>query len=142
AGTTSAAQTVKLSNTGQASLKVTSVALGGTNFHDFAESNNCGASVAPGASCTFSVTFTPAGGGQEGATLSIHGNAAGSPQTVALPGTGEDFALSTSATSVAISAGQTASFGLDVMPQGGFNLTLSLSCTGAPSEAVCSVSPQ
>ena len=54
-GTTSAAQTVTLANTGSAALTINGVTAGG----DFAQTNNCGASVAAGNSCTVSVTFTP-----------------------------------------------------------------------------------
>src|SRR5438876_470796 len=59
AGTASAAQTIKLTNTGNASLAISSIAVSGANAGDFAETNTCGSSVAAGAACTISVTFTP-----------------------------------------------------------------------------------
>ncbi len=55
---------------------------------DFAQTNTCGTSVLAGASCTFSVTFTPTGINIRKANLSISDNAAGSPQLVTLTGTG------------------------------------------------------
>jgi hypothetical protein len=87
-GTTSAAQTVTLTNSGNATLNVTSIALSGANTSDFGQTNNCGSSVAAGAYCTISVTFTPSASGSRAASLSISDNAAGSPQSVSLTGTG------------------------------------------------------
>ena len=87
-GTTSTAQSVTLSNIGNASLSISNIALGGTNPGDFAQTNNCASSVAAGANCTISVTFTPTAAGSRSASLSITDNASGSPQTVSLTGTG------------------------------------------------------
>ncbi len=87
-GTTSAAQTVTLSNTGSAALSISSIAVTGTNSGDFAETDNCGTSVTAGTNCTINVTFTPAANGTRTAALAISDNASGSPQTVSLTGTG------------------------------------------------------
>jgi len=54
----------------------------------FNEGNNCGTSLAAGASCTVTVTFTPTAAGSASGTLSVNSSAAGSPLTVALTGTG------------------------------------------------------
>jgi phosphodiesterase/alkaline phosphatase D-like protein len=86
--TTSAAQNVTLSNTGGSTLTISSIAIAGANPGDFAQTNTCGTSVAAGANCTISVTFTPTVAAARTATLSISDNAAGSPQTVSLSGTG------------------------------------------------------
>jgi hypothetical protein len=99
-GSTSAAQTVTLSNTGNASLSISSMALGGANSVDFAQTSNCGASVAAGANCTISVTFTPSAAGARNASLAITDNATGSPQTVSLSGTGLQPAVSLSPSSL------------------------------------------
>lgn len=40
-------------------LGIASIAVTGADSGDFAETNACGASVAAGANCTISVTFTP-----------------------------------------------------------------------------------
>jgi hypothetical protein len=95
----STAQTVTLTNSGNATLSVTGIALSGPNASDFAETaDTCGSSVAVGASCTIEMTFTPSAAGQRTATLGITDNAAGSPQTVSLSGTGtHDVFLSWSA---------------------------------------------
>ena len=87
-GTTSAAKTVTLTNSGTAALTGVVISLGGTNPTDFAESNNCGASVAVNASCTITLEFKPASTAAYAATVSIKDNASGSPQSIALTGTG------------------------------------------------------
>src|SRR5439155_1098217 len=90
-GTTSAAQAVNLSNSGSAALSITSIAITGTNSGDFAQNNNCPLSpstLAAGAKCTINATFTPSATGTRSATLTVSDNATGSPQTVALSGTG------------------------------------------------------
>jgi hypothetical protein len=95
----SAAQTLALTNSGNGTLSITSVTLSGSNPGDFAETaDTCGSSVAVGANCTIELTFTPSAAGQRTATLNITDNAAGSPQTVSLSGTGmHDVFLSWSA---------------------------------------------
>jgi hypothetical protein len=87
-GTTSAAQTVSLKNTGTASLTISSVSISGTNAADFSQTNNCGGSVAAGATCVMSIAFKPAATGTRTATLAVADNATGSPQKVTLVGTG------------------------------------------------------
>jgi hypothetical protein len=136
---TSGEQSVTLTNSGDATLNVSIAATG-----DFAETNTCGTGVAAGANCTISVTFTPTAGGNQTGTLSINDNAAGSPQTVALTGTGEDFTLAAapgSSTSATVAPGQPATYTLSAAGEGGFSQSVSFSCTGAPSEAACTVSP-
>jgi hypothetical protein len=96
----SAAQSVTLQNTGTAPLSITSITITGSNSGDFAQSNTCGSSVANGASCTISVTFTPTATGSRSANVSIADNASGSPQTVSLTGTGIAPAVSLSPASV------------------------------------------
>lgn len=91
-GSTSAAQTVTLTNTGTAALTITGITVGGANPGDFAQTNTCPvgpSTLAQGAKCTISVTFTPTTTGTRTANVSIGDNAAGSPQTVALSGTGQ-----------------------------------------------------
>lgn len=82
--TTSAAQTVLLRNLGSAALAITRT----TISPNFAETDDCGTSVPAASSCTFSITFTPIVVGNLAGTLAITDDAHGSPQTVALSGTG------------------------------------------------------
>src|SRR3989454_623555 len=58
-GTASAAQVIGLTNSGTATLTITSIAITGANSGDFSQTNTCGASVAAGANCSVSVTFKP-----------------------------------------------------------------------------------
>jgi hypothetical protein len=90
------------------------------------------------------VTFTPTAGGTRTGTLTISDNAPGSPQSIALSGTGQDFtiaAASGSSTTATVAPGSPATYTLSLAGEGGFNQSVSFTCTGAPSEATCSVSP-
>ena len=59
-GTTSSSQTVTFTNhASNRALNIYAVRLTRTNMGAFAQTNNCGTSVAAGASCTFNVTFVP-----------------------------------------------------------------------------------
>jgi hypothetical protein len=87
-GAASSAQSVTLGNTGSGILNISSIAFTGQNGGDFGQTNNCGTSVASGAKCAIAVRFTPKAVGAETGTLTITDNAAGSPHTVALTGTG------------------------------------------------------
>ncbi len=148
---TSGPQTVTLTNTGSATLEISSVTLGSTFGSTFAQTNDCGASVAAGASCTLQVTFTPPPGfnvpvpaGRYTGTLVIADNAAGSPQMVALAGTPTDFTIGLAGNSTGIAtvrAGQTATYSLAFPGNTGFSGTVALSCIGAPQLSTCSVSP-
>lgn len=83
-GTSSGPQTLTLSNSGTAALSITSIAASG----DFSQTNTCGTSVAVGGSCTISVSFAPSATGARSGTLTVTDNAAGSPHTASLSGTG------------------------------------------------------
>lgn len=88
AGTTSAAKIVTLKNGGNSTLTFSGIGISGNNPADFAETNTCGTSLAAGASCTISVTFTPASAATFTGFVTISDNAAGSPHNVGLVGTG------------------------------------------------------
>ena len=83
-GSTSAAQTVTVTNPGTSAVSVSSVGVTG----NFTQTNTCGSSIAAGGSCTVSVKFAPTSGGPLTGTLSVATSAPGSPLTVALSGTG------------------------------------------------------
>ena len=87
-GTSSASKSAVLTNTGSAPLSIGSISISGANSADFGQTNNCGISLAANSSCSINVIFTPAGAGARTATLTITDNAAGSPHTVGLTGTG------------------------------------------------------
>jgi hypothetical protein len=83
-GTASAQQTVTLTDSGNANLSIGGISISG----DFSESNNCGASLEAGASCQIEVTFTPTATGTMNGALTVTDNAATSPQSISLSGTG------------------------------------------------------
>jgi len=94
-GVPTASQTVTLTNTGTAPLSITTIAITG----DFTQKNTCAATPpttkAPatlgiGASCTFTIVFTPAGAGgtARGGNLTVTDNASPTTQTVSLVGDG------------------------------------------------------
>src|ERR671927_1068321 len=87
-GTTSAPQSITVTNTGNAGLFINSAAV--RNTLEFTEvSDGCsGVTLAPGTSCSVSITFSPTGTGTRSAAFTLTDNAANSPQTVPLAGTG------------------------------------------------------
>jgi hypothetical protein len=88
-GTSSAPHTVTLSNASNAlALNITNIAITGTNAADFSQANTCGSRLPPGGECTITVTFAPSQIGPRSASVTINDSAAGSPEAVALSGTG------------------------------------------------------
>ena len=87
--TTSPRWPLKLTNSGSMQLDITSIAITGTNASEFAETNNCGTSLAAGATCTITITFTPAAPGPRTANVMFTDNAAGSPHNEYLVGVGK-----------------------------------------------------
>jgi hypothetical protein len=84
-GNTSATKSVTLTNNQNFALVFSSIATSG----DFAiASNTCGTGIAAGATCAVGVTFSPTATGARTGTLTFSDNAANSPQTVSLTGTG------------------------------------------------------
>ena len=88
-GTKSTPQTVTVTNEGSAAMQFSGVSVGGRDYRDFTETDNCtGRSISQGASCTVNVTFAPTKAGTRSATLSIEAVGTTSPAPVALLGTG------------------------------------------------------
>jgi hypothetical protein len=124
-GTASAVQFLTLTNTGNALLSVTGVAISGTDQAAFAQSNNCTYSLGPGGSCSISVSFTPTAPGAASATLGLSTNAASNP-TARLSGTGVTLiAISPAAATVPLS-GQQAFSATVTDPSGDENVTWSV----------------
>ena len=96
-GVTSAAKTVTLTNTGNLTLNISSITISG----DFAlktSTKPCGSTVAVGASCKISATFTPTQLGTRTGNITITDDASNSPQMVPLSGKGIAPATLTPAT--------------------------------------------
>lgn len=89
-GSKSKPQKVQLTNVGSTAVDIITIAIGeGSDFRDFYQSNDCGTTVAAGASCTISVIFAPRRTGTFSETVVVYDNGGGSPQSVALTGTGD-----------------------------------------------------
>ena len=110
-GTTSTATNVQLTNTGTAALNIAGITLTGANAAEFALVAPTGgatpacsfgaSSISAGSSCFFGVNFAPASTGAKSASVSIGDDAANSPQTVPLTGTGTTPGVTLSSTNVA-----------------------------------------
>ena len=94
-GGASAPQSVTVTNTGTVPLTVSSVTFAGANPADFTvTSETCSAApVAPSATCTVALAFTPTAPALRTAQLDVNDNGPGSPHTAALSGTGESALL-------------------------------------------------
>ena len=145
-GRTSSAQTVTLTYPGATALSISSIANSGAQSADFSQTNTCGTSLTAGASCTITITFTPQSIGARTASIQITDNAPNSPQIVSLGGTGTappsiGFTVpSGGSNSATVAAGQAASYSLSI-GGAGMSGSATLTCTGAPQGATCSVSP-
>ncbi|MFF7886249.1 choice-of-anchor D domain-containing protein [Streptomyces sp. NPDC020794] len=81
-GSTSAAQTVTVSNPTNTAASVSSISTSG----DYSQTNTCGSSIAANGSCAVSVKFAPTAAGSRSGSLTV--NAGGITNTVSLSGTG------------------------------------------------------
>jgi hypothetical protein len=139
-GTTSPPQMITLTNQETSPLQVTSQL--DPPGQGFAEVNNCATSLSPGASCQFTVTFSPLQSGLFSDSIEITDNSAiDYGYQITVLGLASDFALNTTVGSVTVTAGQTATYQFSATSMSGFVGTVSLSCSGAPQGATCSVSP-
>jgi archaellum component FlaG (FlaF/FlaG flagellin family) len=89
-GSAGATKTLTIKNTGSVAVTFKSggITLTGADGAVFSKTTTCGSYLSLGGSCTITVTFKPKAVGSASGTLSIADNAAGSPQTVSLSGTG------------------------------------------------------
>jgi hypothetical protein len=89
---TTGTKTVTLTNvSASATLTITSFTMTGTDPADFGSTSGnppCSGSLAPLGTCTITLTFTPPTTGALKATYNLNDNGGGSPQTIALSGTG------------------------------------------------------
>ena len=136
-GTISTPQVVTVSNTSATVVTFSQISYSG----DFSETNTCTAPLPMGGSCQISVTFIPSAAGNRSGALTIADNATGSPQNVALSGVGTGLGLglaSGGTASATVPAGQTANYSLSIGGSG-ISGAATLTCTGAPMGADCSI---
>ena len=89
-GTSSAPQTLTLSNIGTSTLRVGTISF--TGDRGFSETDNCSGGVAAGSSCAIAVVFSPVTGGAKTASISVSYQGLGTPATATLTGTGVNAA--------------------------------------------------
>lgn len=88
-GTSPAALSVSVKSVGTAPLEISSTTLNTTDTGDFKlESNSCSGVFQPGATCSFSVRFSPTSAGAKAATVQVISNAEVAATPVSLTGTG------------------------------------------------------
>jgi Abnormal spindle-like microcephaly-assoc'd, ASPM-SPD-2-Hydin/Beta-propeller repeat len=137
--TTSSPQVVTITNGGTIDLQLSHIQV---SAGAFSETNTCGTTITGGQSCNISVTFAPTNTGTFTGNITITDSAADSPQTVPLSGTGvNSLGLAVApggSNSATVAAGATASYTLSIGGSG-ISGTATLTCTGAPTGAVCSV---
>lgn len=121
-GSNSAAQSVKLTNTGNLALAVTNIASSG----QYTVANNCGASVPAGGSCSIDVTFAPTTMGSQAGALTV--TTAGGTCTASLSGTGLLAVLTAAPSSLA--------FGNQTVGSTSAASTVTLTNTGNTSASV------
>jgi hypothetical protein len=141
-GSSSAAQTVTVTNTG--SFAATSLTL--TTAAPFSlTQNTCTSSLAAGASCTAGVVFTPTASGTATGTLAAASASVPAAASVALSGAGAvqfDFTVTASgATSQTVVSGKTASYTLVITPLNGSQGTFTFQCGTLPTNALCLFNP-
>jgi len=139
-GSTSAALSTTITSTASTATTVCGISVTG----DFSQTNTCVSSIPAKGWYAVNVDFTPTAQGVRSGLLQIITTDGGSPRTVSLAGNGTDFSIaaaSNGSTSASVTAGNTATYNLQISPLGGFAGTVALTCTGAPSLAVCTASP-
>lgn len=139
-GTTSAAQTVTLTNNGATTLTGISVT---ATVPEFGVSHNCDTSLAASAFCTLSVTLTPTSVGTRLGAISVASSAAGSPHSVVVSGSGSSnppiCTLTATPTRVA-RAGSSATLTASCTPAAASYTWTGGTCAGT-SAATCIVTP-
>jgi hypothetical protein len=83
-GGSGGAQSVTITNNSSSTLTISSISVSGP----FAQTNTCGASLAPGVACAISVTFNPTAAGTGTGAITVASNGQNSPQTIVLSGAG------------------------------------------------------
>ncbi|MBL8270744.1 MAG: choice-of-anchor D domain-containing protein [Steroidobacter sp.] len=144
---------VTLSNAGNRDLTINGFSVSGA----FTATDDCPATLAPTASCTVQITFSPSAVGNYSSVLSLDSDAPGAPATVTLSGVGSASAHQVTATvahgggtispaSVTVAEGQTQTF--TVTPAAGYNISSVSGCGGslsgntfttAPISGACSI---
>ena len=145
AGITPTAAFTVTNNSGAAlsGIAITTIGLAPGDF--VVSSTSCTTSLNAGASCIINVGFAPTATGTRTATLVVNYTGAANPLASSLAGTGDDFQIAFASgqlTEITISAGDTGTFNLQVVPDSVFTGTVTPVCPGnLPFETTCTFSP-
>jgi hypothetical protein len=149
-GITSAPFTLQLTNESASvavsgmQLSVQSTPLEGVNYQ--IAGTTCTSTLAAGANCTVSITFTPtAAGPAPSAWLVVNGSNLATPLSVPLYGIGLSFSLEPSGiSSVTVASGQVANFNfaITIPPLSGAQGVFTLSCSNLPLNSACVFVPE
>ncbi|MCL5006184.1 MAG: SBBP repeat-containing protein [Acidobacteria bacterium] len=137
-GTTSATQSVTLTNVAQSPLDISNIQAEG----EYSESNTCGSVVNPGSGCTITITFSPTSTGTIVGSVMITDSATDSPQTIVLTGSGAlPFTLTAQPASVSVLEGtDQVEFTVSASATAGFTGSIALGCSDI-APATCSFDP-
>ncbi len=139
-GLTALAQTLTLTNNGGVPLAVSNIAVS----PGFAIAlNSCTTTLAVHAACPLTIVFAPTAPGPIAGTLTFTDNAGSGVQTTSLSGTGIDFSLTAAGATSATLAGSGANvaYALQLSSVNGLSGNVALSCSGAPANSTCTVTP-
>ena len=140
---------VMLSNAGNLGLTLNGFSIGGA----FTATNNCPAVLAPNASCTVQVSFSPSAVGNYSGVLRLNSDAPGAPAAVTLSGVGVSGGTSEyqvtatvvdgggtiSPAAVTVAQGQTQTF--TVTPAAGYSISSVSGCGGSLSGSTFTTAP-
>jgi hypothetical protein len=129
---TSTPQTITLSNNGNTTLAISSIALTGSNAGLFAQTTTCGNTLGGGSQCAITVKYSPTAAGAATAFLTVTDIAPGSPHSVGLSGTGVNLPA------VSLSPGSL-TFASQVVGASGAQQTVTLSNTGTAALTISSI---
>jgi len=132
-------QTLTLTNNGGLPLTISNIAIS-PGFSIV--SNSCPTTLSANSACSISIVFTPIAAGAISGALTLTDNAPGGTQIASLSGTGIDFTLSPNGpTTATLSSGSSASYSLLLSSLSGLSGNLAFTCTGAPANSTCTVTP-
>ena len=140
-GLTTAPQILTLTNNGGQTLNISSIT---TSAGFVVATNTCASSLAANSACTLQIVFSPTAAGATTGLITFIDNASTPTQTVALSATGIDFALAPAGSTtqtLSSTIGTQAVYNLQLSSLATLTGTVALSCTGAPTNATCTVAP-
>jgi hypothetical protein len=146
-GAAAVSKKATLTNASDQVLTISGVAIENTTGdHFFVSDNTCARTLAPGTGCSITVTFAPKTVGRHAASLGVVDGLSAHPRIVSLTGQGWDFVLNMKNDVPPVSrlSENTATYALDVAPQGGFRglVALSVNCYNIPEVKSCVAVPE